>query len=115
LRTLTEVIGHDEFDRSIIPHLTQLSTDKIWRVKLALINFMPELAQFLDSSLFKDRLESVIMNLMSDPVFQIREEAIQLLLTLKDKNKPGGPFDQRWLQDSLESKAREFHTHEKFA
>jgi serine/threonine-protein phosphatase 2A regulatory subunit A len=93
LRTLTEVIGHDEFDRSIIPHLTQLSTDKLGRVKRALINFMPELAQFLDSSLFKDRLESVIMNLMSDPVFQIREEAIQLLLTLKDKNKQGGPFD----------------------
>lgn len=76
---------------------------------------MPELAQFLDTSLFKDRLESVIINLMSDSVFQIREEATQLLLTLKEKNQPGGPFDQRWLQDTLESKAREFHTHEKFA
>ena len=75
LRTLTEVIGQDEFDRNIIPQLTQLSTDKIWRVKLALINFMPELAQFLDTALFKDRLESVIMGLMSDTVFQIREEA----------------------------------------
>jgi len=76
---------------------------------------MPELAQFLDTALFKDRLESVIMGLMSDTVFQIREEATQLLLLLKDKNKAGGPFDQRWLQDSLEKKAREFHTHEKFA
>jgi hypothetical protein len=36
---------------------------------------MPELAQFLDTALFKDRLESVIMGLMSDTVFQIREEA----------------------------------------
>ena len=93
LRTLTEVIGHDEFDRQIIPHLTQLANDKIWRVKLALINFMPELAEFLDASLFKDRLESVILNLMSDSVFQIREEATQVLLTLKEKNKPLGPFD----------------------
>ena len=75
LRTLTEVIGQDEFDRNIIPQLTQLSTDKIWRVKLALLNFMPELAQFLDTALFKERLESVIMGLMSDTVFQIREEA----------------------------------------
>lgn len=76
---------------------------------------MPELAQFLDTGLFKERLESVIMNLMSDTVFQIREESVQLLLILKDKNKLGGPFDQRWLQESLERKAREFHTHEKFA
>jgi hypothetical protein len=35
------------------------------------------------------------------------------MLQLKDQNTPG--FDQRWLEDSLEFKAREFHTHEKFA
>lgn len=73
---------------------------------------MPQLAQFLDKNLFKERLESVILGMLSDPVFQIREEAVSLMLTLKDDK---GPFDSRWLQDSLESKAREFHTHEKFA
>jgi len=47
-------------------------------------------------------------------VFQIREEAISLLLTLKEDTK-SSPFNQIWLEDLLESKAREFHTHEKFA
>ena len=41
LRTLTDVIGTEEFDKQIIPHLVSLAGDKIWRVKLALINFMP--------------------------------------------------------------------------
>lgn len=31
------------------------------------------------------------------------------------KEQGTGGFDQRWLQDSLETKAKEFHTHEKFA
>lgn len=44
LRTLTEVIGHADFDRHIIPQLILLASDKIWRVKLALVNFMPQLA-----------------------------------------------------------------------
>jgi hypothetical protein len=92
--------------------LTQLANDKIWRVKLALINFMPQLAQFLDASLFKERLEPVIFGMLSDPVFQIREEAVSLMLLLKDDK---GPLNTKWLQDSLETKAREFHTHEKFA
>jgi len=69
LRTLTEVIGHYDFDRHIIPQLSQLANDKIWRVKLALVNFMPELAKFLEAGLFKERLEPVIMSLLSDSVF----------------------------------------------
>jgi serine/threonine-protein phosphatase 2A regulatory subunit A len=83
LKVLTEVIGTEEFDRHIIPQLILLATDKIWRVKLALIKFMPQLALFLDPTLFKDRLEPVMLGLLSDPVFQIREEAINLMLTLQ--------------------------------
>jgi serine/threonine-protein phosphatase 2A regulatory subunit A len=69
LRTLTEVIGTEEFDKQIIPHLVALASDKIWRVKLALINFIPKLAEFIDKQLFKERLESVVLGLMSDTVF----------------------------------------------
>jgi serine/threonine-protein phosphatase 2A regulatory subunit A len=112
LKTLIEVIGQEEFDRQIIPSLIQLASDKIWRVKLALIQFIPSLAEFLDKTLFKERLESVILSLLSDPVFHIREEAVSLVLTLA---QPGSPFTQQWLEDCLETKAREFHIHERFA
>lgn len=69
LRVLMEVIGTEEFDRNIIPQLVQLAGDKIWRVKLALINFLPQLAEFLDASIFKERLEPIVLGLLSDPVF----------------------------------------------
>ena len=113
LRTLTEVIGHQDFDRHIIPQLILLASDKIWRVKLALVNFMPQLAQFMEPGHFKERMEPVIMGLLSDPVFQIREEAIGLMIQLKEQGTGG--FNQRWLEDALETKAKEFYTHEKFA
>lgn len=54
-----------------------------------------------------------MLGLMSDTVFQIREEAVNLLITLKDQGS--SVFTEQWLEDSLETKTREFHTHEKFA
>lgn len=112
LRTLSEVIGEEEFDKQILPHVIALSTDKIWRVKLALIQFIPQLAGFLDKNLFKERLEPVVLTLMADTVFQIREDAASLLLSLKEDK---APFNQDWLEECLEQKAREFHGHEKFS
>jgi len=37
MKTLAEIIGDQEFDNHIIPGIIQLSNDKIWRVKLAVI------------------------------------------------------------------------------
>ena len=37
MQSLAEVIGNEEVDNSIIPTLIELSNDKIWRVKLAII------------------------------------------------------------------------------
>lgn len=88
LRKLSEVIGPDEFDKQILPHVIALATDKIWRVKLALISFIPQLFTFLDKNLFKERLEPVVLSLMADSVFQIREEAAALLLNLKEDRAP---------------------------
>ena len=109
LSTLAEVIGNAEFDEHIIPALVALATDKIWRVKLALIQFIPQLALFLDKQLFKTKLEQVVLGFLSDGVYQIREEAINLMLTLKEE-----VFDYEWFESAIESKVKEFHEHEKF-
>ena len=34
---------------------------------------------------------------------------------VKLKEQGTGGFNQRWLEDALEAKAKEFYTHEKFA
>jgi hypothetical protein len=87
-------------------------------VKLELLRFLPSLATFVSESLFKERLlEPVILHLTGDSVFQIREEAVALLVKLREQQgeKPGSLFTQAWLEECLENKAREFHIHEKFS
>ena len=62
MKTLAQVIGSSEVDNHIIPLLIQMSSDKIWRVKLAVINFIPLLADFIDKEIFLNRLEGVVMS-----------------------------------------------------
>jgi hypothetical protein len=68
-------------------------------VKLAVIQFIPLLAEFIPPQMFKERLESVVLGWLSDPVFQVREEAINVMIVLKDKL-----FNLQWLEDNIERK-----------
>ncbi len=47
MKKLAEVIGDKEFDEKIIPAILELSNDKIWRVRLAVVEFIPLLADFI--------------------------------------------------------------------
>jgi 5,10-methylenetetrahydrofolate reductase len=47
MKTLAEIIGEKDFDTHIIPGIITISNDKIWRVKLAVIQFIPTLAEFI--------------------------------------------------------------------
>lgn len=67
------------------------------------------LAEFLEKQAFQSKLEEVVLNWLSDPVYQIRDEAINVLITLKSKI-----FDQQWLEQISERKIDEFISHEKF-
>jgi serine/threonine-protein phosphatase 2A regulatory subunit A len=80
MKSLAEAIGDKEFDEKIIPSIIGLANDKLWRVKLAVIQFIPSLAEFMNKALFKERLEPVVLSWLADPVFQIREDSIQVLI-----------------------------------
>lgn len=69
MKALAEVIGDQEFDKQVIPAIIGLNNDKIWRVKLAVIQFIPLLADFIPQQLFKERLEPTVVGWLSDPVF----------------------------------------------
>jgi serine/threonine-protein phosphatase 2A regulatory subunit A len=47
MKILAEVIGDQEFDNHILPAIIHLSNDKMWRVKLAVIQFIPLLADII--------------------------------------------------------------------
>ena len=50
-----------------------------------------------------------MLSWLSDPVFQIRDEAINILITMKTKM-----FNGQWFEGLVEKKVEEFHNHEKF-
>ena len=69
MKGLAEVIGSAEINEHIIPALTELSSDKNWRVKLAALEFVPVLCQLPDKNIFQTKLEEVVLGWLSDPVF----------------------------------------------
>jgi serine/threonine-protein phosphatase 2A regulatory subunit A len=110
MKNLAAVIGSDEIEKHIIPPILEMSNDKNWRVKLAIIEFIPLLCELIDKEVFKQKLEGVVLGWLADNVFQIREEAINTLMTLKDNL-----FDLQWLEQLLEAKMEEFYAHQRFA
>ena len=52
MKHLAEVIGSSEVEQHIVPALIAQANDKTWRVKLAIIQFIPLLADYLDKSVF---------------------------------------------------------------
>lgn len=69
MKSLAEVIGSIEMDTHIVPVLIELGNDKNWRVKLAVLEFIPFLSEMIDKDVFKNRLESVVFGWLTDPVF----------------------------------------------
>ena len=66
---LAQVIGSSEIDNNVIPALIQLQNDKNWRVKYAIIQFVPTLVDFIDRDIFQNKLEDLVLGWLSDPVF----------------------------------------------
>jgi len=90
LETVNQVIGVDELALSLLPAISELATDKKWRVRLAIIRHIPLLAKQLGPSLFESKLNDLCMSWLADPVFQIRNAATNNLTRLVQVF--GGPW-----------------------
>lgn len=66
---LSQIIGSDLLDQHLIGPLIELTNDKNWRVKMALIEFVPAMIKFVDKEVFKNRMESVVLGWLSDNVY----------------------------------------------
>ena len=78
------VIGIDLLSQSLLPAIVQLAEDKQWRVRLAIIEYIPLLASQLGVKFFDEKLSSLCMSWLGDTVFSIREAATQNLKKLTD-------------------------------
>ena len=86
LGSVVEKVGNGAINEKLSPTLTTLTTDKIWRVRLAVVEFVSTLVQHIDKEVFVAKLQDVIVSMLGDSVFAIREETTNSLITLAKKH-----------------------------
>ena len=79
LEPLIKVLPERSIVEKLIPALINLANDKAWRIRLAVVLFIPTLVSHIDEDLFRSKIESTLVSLTSDPVFTIREESTKAL------------------------------------
>jgi len=72
----------------LLPAIVELAEDSKWRVRLAIIEYMPLLAGQLGVEFFDEKLNTLCMTWLVDHVFAIREAATQNLKKLVEKFGP---------------------------
>lgn len=73
----------------------QLAEDKQWRVRLAIIEYIPLLASQLGVLFFDEKLSTLCMSWLGDTVFSIREAATQNLKKLTEV------FGVEWASEAI--------------
>ena len=69
------VIGIELLSESLLPAVVELAEDKSWRVRQAIIEYMPLLATQLGKQFFDEQLGTLCMSWLGDTVYSIREAA----------------------------------------
>lgn len=82
LSVVNETIGMDLLSTSLLPAITELAQDNKWRVRLAIIEYIPKLASQLGESFFNNELLTLCMSWLWDPVFVVRDAAVNNLKEL---------------------------------
>jgi serine/threonine-protein phosphatase 2A regulatory subunit A len=66
-----QVIGIDLLSQSLLPAIVELAEDRHWRVRLAIIEYIPLLASQLGVGFFDDKLGALCMQWLEDKVYAI--------------------------------------------
>lgn len=66
LEAVNEVIGVKQLSSTLLPAMIELAEDPKWRVRLAIIEYMPLLASQLGAEFFDEKLNSLCMNWLVD-------------------------------------------------
>ena len=95
LELVNNVIGIDLLSQSLLPAIVTLAEDKNWRVRLAIIEYIPLLAKQLGVKFFDEQLSNLCMGWLGDTVFSIREAAVSNLRKLTEV------FGVEWAKKSI--------------
>ncbi|THH17009.1 hypothetical protein EW146_g3728 [Bondarzewia mesenterica] len=78
------VIGIQFLAESLLPAIVELAEDKSWRVRQAIIEYIPLLATQLGKPFFDEQLGNLCMSWLGDTVYSIREAATTNLKKLTE-------------------------------
>ena len=67
-KPVMQVIGIDLLSQSLLPAIVELAEDRHWRVRLAIIEYIPLLASQLGVGFFDDKLGALCMQWLQDKV-----------------------------------------------
>lgn len=95
LDCVNEVIGIQQLSQSLLPAIVELAEDSKWRVRFAIIEYMPLLAGQLGQEFFDEKLNALCMTWLMDHVFAIREAATLNLRKLVDQ------FGAEWAENTI--------------
>ncbi len=87
------------------PAIVELAEDKQWRVRQAIIEYIPLLANQLGVQFFDEQLSNLCMSWLGDTVFSIREAATVNLKKLTDV------FGVEWARQTIIPKVLQMGTH----
>jgi len=89
------VIGIELLSENLLPAIVELAEDKSWRVRQAIIEYIPPLAKQLGKPFFDEQLGNLCMSWLGDTVFSIREAATINLKNLTDV------FGVEWAREAI--------------
>lgn len=77
-----QVIGIDLLSQSLLPAIVELAEDRHWRVRLAIIEYIPLLASQLGVGFFDDKLGALCMQWLKDKVCEATKIMFELVLVV---------------------------------
>ncbi|VDD75557.1 unnamed protein product [Mesocestoides corti] len=86
--TVNNVIGVDHVSSSLLPAIVELAKVPVWRIRLAVINQMPLIADQLGQSFFEEGLMQHFLGWLADAAYAVREAAVVNLTRLTEKFGP---------------------------
>jgi serine/threonine-protein phosphatase 2A regulatory subunit A len=102
IELVNQVIGIDLLSQSLLPAIFQLAEEKEWRVRLAIIEYIPLLACQLGVKFYDEKLSALCLG---DPVFSIREAATRNLKKLTEV------FGVEWASEAIIPKVMAMGAH----
>jgi serine/threonine-protein phosphatase 2A regulatory subunit A len=99
------VVGVELLSQSLLPAIVDLAEDAKWRVRFAIIELIPRVAEQLGCDFFNEKLNNLCMVWMGDDVYSIRRAAANNLSKLAQL------FGEDWAKEQIFPRIERMHTH----